>query len=495
MYLSPAAGAIQQRTARQSGIAGLILLLASLAFVTDLYWLLNAGQLLMLQLPILLLCFAIISVYGLGYILSPPQWIVLFLFGLIYLSQDVTFRASNGGGDMQTVVKGIIAFALLAMTLVTGLRTSMRHPVLTVWLAYAVFAMASAAYSSLIMLAIGSGIALLAIALASAQIAASKTDALLWSWKTIYWGSLLVAIGSLILMAASSNLARDISDPAGYRLKGITGSANALGPMMALGAILIPVMVKFNPHRLWRWFYVLTGVAFLAALTLSKSRSSMSGFIGAFVVTFAVTRRQTIWAILSALLVASFGLVVTTQPRAVNAILGSIAKLISRSGDVAEITSFTGRSDIWHASWGLIKAKPWIGYGLGSIRVELPRAYADIWGNTYSTAHNFILESLISVGMVGTSLLLLALIWTTFGLILVVRRPANVSKLGKSAGSALLSIEPSLYLTALRCIVFLWVYSGMEKAFAGTVAPATVVLGLCIASYAHAKSGITSAHR
>lgn len=496
MYLTPTAGAIQQRTARQSGIAGLILLLASLAFVTDLYWLLNAGQLFMLQLPILLLCFAIISVYGLGYILSPPQWIVLFLFGLIYLSQDVTFRASSGGGDMQTVIKGIIAFALLAMTLAKGLSASMRQPVLTIWLAYAAFAMASAAYSSLMILAIGSGIALLAIALASAQIATSKTEALQWSWQAIYWSSLLVAAGSLILMAASPNLARDISDPAGYRLKGITGSANALGPMMAIGAILTPVMFKLSLHRAWRWFYVLMAAAFIAALTLSKSRSSMSGLVAAFIVTFAVTRRQTIWATLIALLLASLSLVVVTQPKAVNAVLGSITKLISRSGDVAELTSFTGRSDIWHASWGLIKAKPWIGYGLGSIRIELPRAYSDIWGNTYSTAHNFVLESLISVGAIGTSMLLLALIWTTFGLIRIARQatPLSTAKLGKPI-APVQSIETALYLTALRCMVFLWVYSAMEKAFAGTVAPATVVLGLCIASYAHAKANTTTTAR
>ncbi len=480
MYLTPATGAIQQRTARQSGIAGLILLLASLAFVTDLYWLLNAGQLFMLQLPILLLCFAIITVYGLGYILSPPQWLVLFLFGLIYLSQDVTFRASGGGGDMQTVIKGIIAFALLAMTLSVGLRASLTQPVLFIWLAYAAFAMASAAYSSLMILAIGSGIALLAIALATAQIATAKTEALHWSWQAIYWSSLLVAAGSLILMAVSSNLARDISDAAGYRLKGITGSANALGPMMAIGAILSPVMFRLSQHRAWRWFYLLMAAAFIAALTLSKSRSSMSGLVAAFVVTFAVTRRQTIWAILIASLLASLSLVVVTQPKAANAVLGSVTKLVSRSGDVAELTSFTGRSDIWHASWGLIKAKPWIGYGLGSIRVELPRAYADMWGNTYSTAHNFVLESLISVGLVGTSLLLLATLWTTFGLIRLIRNMPS-----EKTSHA---IAPLLSLTALRCMVFLWVYSGMEKAFAGTVAPATVVLGLCIASFAHAKA-------
>lgn len=472
-YLS-AGPTLQQRTSRQTGIAGLIVLFASIAFLADLFWLMKSGQLFMVQLPILLLCFCIVLVYGIGYVMNPPSWLILLLFGMVYLAQDVTFKDGQGGGDMQTIIKGGLAFALMALSLYTGLKPAWRSPVLRIWLAYAVFATVSASYSGMVILAIGSGVALLAVALASARISQSA-DQLRWSWQSIYWSSLLVAIGSLALMAISSSMARDISDPAGYRLRGITGSANALGPIVGIGLLTVPLMFKTSQNRTRRWLYAVSAVVLIATLALARSRSSIIGVLGGLVIVYAVTRRHTLWSILIGLLSASLALVVVTQPRAINALLGSLTKYISRSGDVAELTTFTGRAEIWQASWQLIEAKPWIGYGLGSIRLELPKVFSDEWGNVYTTAHNFVLESLISVGFIGTSLLVGCFVWATFGLIRRIRNsPQNQDQ------------DPlqTIQITALRCLVFLWLYSMMEKAFAGTVSPVTVVLGLCIATFA-----------
>ncbi|MFN4266214.1 MAG: O-antigen ligase family protein [Aquabacterium sp.] len=476
-YLS-ASTTLRQQTARQSGIAGLIVLFASIAFLADLFWLMKAGQLFMLQLPILALCFGIVLIYGMGYVMNPPAWLILALFSLVYLAQDVTFKNPQGGGDLQTIIKGGLAFALMALSLYTGLKPAWRSPVLRIWLAYAIFAMCSAVYSSMVILAIGSGIALLAVALASARIS-EKTEHLQWTWQSVYWGSLLVAIGSLLLMGISSSMARDISDATGYRLRGITGSANALGPMVGIGLLTVPLMLKLASTPTRRWLFIGSALVLIATLALARSRSSIIGVLGGFVIVFAITRRHTIWSILIGLLTASLALIVVAQPRAINALLGSLTKLISRSGDVAELTTFTGRADIWQASWRLIENKPWIGYGLGSIRIELPKVFQDEWGNIYTTAHNFLLESLISVGIVGTTLLLICFVWSTIGLTRKIRQQATAG-----TDSAITAIQ----ITALRCLVFLWLYAMMEKAFAGTVSPVTVVLGLCIATFSHARA-------
>ncbi len=150
------------------------------------------------------------------------------------------------------------------------------------------------------------------------------------------------------------------------------------------------------------------------------------------------------------------------------------AENFSRSGSTEEITNFTGRSEIWEACWGLIKDKPWQGYGLGSVRIEIPKVFYDEWGNTAATAHNFVLESLISVGVIGTSLLLAVVLMSTVGLTRMVTRSQVLRD----------DDQRDMAVCALRCMFMLLIHAMVERAFAGMAAPSTVLLGVCVATYA-----------
>lgn len=172
---------------------------------------------------------------------------------------------------------------------------------------------------------------------------------------------------------------------------------------------------------------------------------------------------------------------VVLLPSLTKAFVRAVTELFSRSGGAQEIVSFTGRSDIWLACLELIRDKPWIGYGLGSVRVELPKVFEDQWGNTAATAHNFVLESLITVGVVGTIPLLLVFVVTTVGLV----RHMNMRK---SPYQDVVQREWSA--CALRVVFMLWIHALVERAFAGTAAPSTVVLGVCVATYAYTSMQI-----
>lgn len=461
---------------RNQALAGMILLLATITLITDFTWLLLDGQFFMLQLPILLGCVVLVMTFGLGYILSPPAWLSIGLFGLVYFAQDFTLRTTQtSGGDIQSVIKGGLAFALMAVCIVQGLPKVFKHPALAAWFAYAAFAAASAGYSSTVMLAVGSGIALLALAFISAKVAtADQATDLQACWTALYVASVVAALASLTVLAISPISAKDLSDPGSFRLRGITGSANSLGPMMAMGFLIGLGMVSRATIKWRQAMHAFFSALLFATLVLTNSRSSIIGGVLAVVVVTVLLNGQGIWVILMALLAGSLGLVMMLEPQLVQALVQAAAKLISRSGQTSEITSFTGRSDIWAASWKLIQAKPLFGYGMGSIRAELPKAYADVWGNTYTTAHNFILESLISVGITGTALLLGVLVSMTVGLIKLVPR---FSKRDTRSDTTWVGIN------ALRCAVFLWTYSSMEKSFAGTLQPTTMTFGLCVASF------------
>lgn len=462
---------------RSRAFAGVISLLALLTLVVDLAWAIMAGQFFLLQLPIFVGSLFLLLFFGLGYIINPPPWVGVFALSLLYFAQDFTLRqglVGGGGTDLQSLVKGLIAALLLGYGLFNGLSKTTRHPVLGLWLVYALFAAFTASYSSARALGIGSGMALVGIALGTAQAASRSEKGLAAYWVGLYSAAVLASVLSLILLATVPMMARDLADPGAFRLRGVTGSANSLGPIMAVGMIIGLSMVK-RTQGLWgkrlHWVFILT---LLVALVLTNSRSSMIGAVAGVAAVAVIRRQQGILTLLLVALGASLAAVTLLVPSLMKNLAALVVEFVSRSGNVHEITSFTGRSDIWVASVKLIQAKLWFGYGLGSVRVELPKVFFDAWGNTTTTAHNFVLESMISVGLVGTLMLTLVFVTATVGLLRFVG----------SAVSPFQSDETKEWsVCALRCMMMLWVHSLVERAFAGTAAPSTVVLGLCVATY------------
>lgn len=465
-----------RRASRSRSFAGAISLLAFFTLVVDMVWLIMAPQFFLLQLPIFLGSLFILMFFGLGYILNPPMWTGAFFMALLYFAQDFTLRqglVGGGGVDLQSIVKGAIAALLMVYGLFNGFRRCSHHVVLMLFLAYAMFAAGSSSYSSARALGIGSGIALLGIAFATARGATMTQKDLAYYWDALYITAVVVCLSSFALLATVPLMARDMADPGAYRMRGITGSANSLGPIMAAGAIMglgvikrQTVAWKKNMHRFF-W------VAMVVALVLTNSRSSLLGLVLGLMLCAVLARRQSILTVLLLLFAASMTMAVLLLPSLMKSILSLFAELFSRSGNVQELTSFTGRSDIWAACWKLIKAKPWFGYGLGSVRLEIPKVFWDEWGNTAATAHNFVLESMISVGLAGTSLLLLVVLTTTVGLSRFVSR--NVVFVDDG--------QRDVALCALRCMMMLLIHAMVERAFAGMAAPSTVLLGVCVATY------------
>lgn len=466
-----------QRANRSRSFAGAITLLALLTFFTVFTWLLMAPQFFLLQLPLLLGAVFLLLFFGLGYFLNPPEWTGAFLMALLYLAQDFTVRqglVGGGGVDLQSLVKGGIAALLMGYGLFNGATRVARQPVLWLFFAYAAFGLFSASYSSARALGIGSGFALLGIAFATARAATSTQKDLKSYWYGLYIVAVVLCVSSLLLLATVPLMARDLADPGAYRLRGLTGSANSLGPIMALGIIAGLMLIKQaqpgwrkNMHRLF-W------VAMVVALVLTNSRSTLLGLILGLAAVEVVLRRQTILTILLTLLGGALFLTVVALPSLAKGLLRFVAENFSRSGSTEEITNFTGRSEIWEACWGLIKDKPWQGYGLGSVRIEIPKVFYDEWGNTAATAHNFVLESLISVGVIGTSLLLAVVLMSTVGLTRMVTRSQVLRD----------DDQRDMAVCALRCMFMLLIHAMVERAFAGMAAPSTVLLGVCVATYA-----------
>jgi O-antigen ligase len=196
-------------------------------------------------------------------------------------------------------------------------------------------------------------------------------------------------------------------------------------------------------------------------LLLTGSRTALFG-LGVSLLLPSLMRGAVGLTVLASVIAGS--LVAVAYPDLVHAVVVAVAAGFSRTGHAAEITTFTGRIEIWRACVAIWWLAPWFGYGLGSPRTVIPDAWSFRWGGSTGSAHNFVLESLLSFGVVGTALLLAfvaALAWTT------------LHNWTQADGK-----QKWLPWVALSALLFALTNGLMEKSFAGMLGPNTVLLAL-----------------
>lgn len=437
-------------------------------------WYLLDPHLFLLQLPIFL-CSILLGAFGwFGLLRSPPAWLPVAMIVFIYFAMDFTLRSGNvsgGGFDIQSILKGIAWVFILSFGLANGIRKVFDNRLLLIFFFYTLFAFFSAFYSKAFLLGLGSGIALLALSCFAGVIGTWPKNRLRSMWRGLFIASAVMACLSLVFYFVAPQMA--IDNTAGpNRLRGLTGSGNSLGPIMSIG-VFAGVYIWSSDKKSLRIFTAL-GIAFLlAALALSQSRASMFGLLAGFLLVAALSN---LFAFMLTAVIGSIGAWTVLQPGLLDSILGGLAGLITRSGRVNEITSFTGRSEIWAGVFAKWLQSPWFGYGLGSPRIIVAEAYRDQWGNTHESAHNWLLESLISFGITGTALLVFFLgilawqLWTF--------------KKNEMAQKNDYNVDWPLVLCMRRCFVFCLVSGLMEKAFAGMPNPSLILLtcmaGSCV---------------
>lgn len=223
------------------------------------------------------------------------------------------------------------------------------------------------------------------------------------------WAAILLCVGSIFVYYFVPAMGRMQGFVPGEgiitdvgRMKGLVGSANGVGLVSAF-SIVIAVLYYRTLDRYGR-----LAAAFLIpnaalCLYLANSRTSMIGVATAIWISF-VLRRDTGPKLFVSLTLGLIGAV---------ALIGfpdEIFSLISRSGNTAEITNVTGRTDIWAVVLDNWKKSPIIGYGYSATLFILPldpRLF-----RTAAHAHSMMLELLFSGGIILVGLFLFALVNT-----------------------------------------------------------------------------------
>lgn len=186
------------------------------------------------------------------------------------------------------------------------------------------------------------------------------------------------------------------------RLSGIAGSANNMA-LIAAFALVVTGLYAREFHRMNRLLVPASVLFCGAALVMTNSRTPLAMTIVILFATYLLSWRRLYAAIF--LISVALLLVAAVLP------LGQefLFKAVSRSGDVGEITSGTGRTQIWYAVLKLVELQPLTGYGYASSVFILPQHVNDI-GFPTSHAHNLILQLLFTTGWIGVVLFTLTVV-------------------------------------------------------------------------------------
>ena len=217
--------------------------------------------------------------------------------------------------------------------------------------------------------------------------------------EIVFYGSALFILVSWLIYFGKPDIGVMMEEVSGVgfvrRMSGLS-HPNTLGQFCGLNLVVgIVLYVTYGRRKL---LFVGLCLIALAALVNSLSRASALAFFFAVIVgyrSYFVTRNFMKLMLAGAILVAFYLVFYLAEADVGNAIDRRMA-MLSKSGDSEEITSGTGRSQIWAKSISLMRQRPVIGYG--------PATSKKLLADYSSYTHNLILNVVLSSGVLGGGL-------------------------------------------------------------------------------------------
>jgi len=344
-----------------------------------------------------------------GVLLGTRTATLLYLFAAVFLMQAV-FRVrdyQDKDVDFQVIIKIALWFTVAAIALIHARKWIglLLQPINLPWILFLLWLFATAVVSPNPTYTLVSAFTVFACVVFCAYVFSVFEPVTIF--VTIVAAIVLFCLASIVVYFAIPefghyvywvNQERFISP----RLAGIAGSANNMALIAAFALVVIGLYAR-EFHQMNRLFVPVSAIVCAAALLMTNSRTPLAMTVIILFATYILSWRRLYAAVF--LVSVALLLVAAVLPFGQEMLL----KTVSRSGDVGEVTSFTGRTDIWYAVLKLVELQPLTGYGYASSVFILPQHANDI-GFTTSHAHNLILQLLFTTGWIGVALFTLSVI-------------------------------------------------------------------------------------
>lgn len=290
------------------------------------------------------------------------------------------------------------------------------------------------------------GLALFSIGYADDRPAAIK--------ESLKWLELLIALVIVVDLAHEARAARWVigamlvagaaeatygavqfitdSGPGAFQLQGALrafGHFDQPNPFAGYLTMILPLAVcmgisRANP-RPFRWMSLGAAALIAAGVGLSQSRGAWLGGAVATACLLLAWSRFTRRLLIPGVLVAALAVALAISGLLPPAILDRLAQTIEYFGvfDVrtVEVTSenwaIVERMAHWQAGWYMFLDHPWLGVGAGNYAQAYPDYFVGTWRDALGHAHNYYINILAELGLVGgcTLLLLLGLAFRQLG--------------------------------------------------------------------------------
>ena len=324
-------------------------------------------------------------------------------FAAAILVPSLSFRVRTVGEtglDWQNGVK-LVAWALL-LTLAIARRRQIgpllgTPPVLCA-LGYAATALLSTLWSPVPPYTFGSALGLAAwLSAALLAVACMEENAAVRLLATVLALEIGLGLVGALVVPDVAWLPPSIEETS-WRLQGFSGHPNLFGQHAGLLVLAAPAggILARRRGRAIAGAMALLGVVGLAA---SGSRTTAMAVAAAGLVAAIGTKpRPRRW------LAAGMAAIVAAAALAACALLPApeaLFQTLSRTGASSELTTLTGRTDLWAAAWAHVLERPLLGWGFnGTEQLMLESVGRDFPGNAVN-AHNMVLQGLMSLGFVG----------------------------------------------------------------------------------------------
>ncbi len=285
---------------------------------------------------------------------------------------------------------------------------------LLVLLAYAGLASVSVLWADDTLLAAKRAVVFLVLAFTAYALAQA------WSLREVVYFSIFANTASLALGILGA-LARGDLQPFApdYRFVGF-GNPNLHGIEAACLVLAAAAALRMGRERR----LLLVGLLVFGAgmLLLTKSRTALAAVLLAGAVAGVLTVKSHRLAVIGIAAVALIFAVVVFLPDTVTH--AHSAALLGRSAQSDDPATLSGRTLLWEDLLYFASARPWLGYGFDSFWT--PQHIAEVSlrrGWVITQSHSGYIETLLNVGWVGASLLVLVLLT---GLLTAVKRYRHV---------------------------------------------------------------------
>lgn len=180
------------------------------------------------------------------------------------------------------------------------------------------------------------------------------------------------------------------------RMQGVAGHPNTLGFMILSALICFYSFYKKSVSG------VLVFLFLFVCLILTNNRTSILMLFVFYYLMYGMTR-GVLGYFLIALVLSGLAILLVNLvfPDLLIAVLGGV----SRTGDVNEIFTFTGRSDIWDFALEMAVKKPIFGWGYGSV-ADILVINSEAVGFVVGQSHSLYLQILLAGGIVALVLFL-----------------------------------------------------------------------------------------